>query len=330
MTRFKRYFTLTVYITILVTLPFYLSQIVDAPSNDFIILRDENNYSSSYSPNEGAYKAELNWVKTTINLDADGTGKVTLLINCTPEADHFGMYLRPLVTNEEISVLPEETFAVSHGQILDVNFTTDLTGTIAHRIYVENPSSIYINETLLYQFTYKADFFMSDQLILYQNDPELIVVNLERPIWDGNLEFQELVIILPIDVGESNITSEFLNEIKFSPDQFTTSYYLLSYSTEPSGSGEYWFVFTCRKNNLAENAPFEVRFYLEKNNFSLPKTFNWVVILLVSFFILLALSLFIIVVNIKNNSEKEVTDFKNELFDLLKKVDDEKIDSSNR
>ncbi|HUT82260.1 MAG TPA: hypothetical protein VMZ29_13745 [Candidatus Bathyarchaeia archaeon] len=332
MKHIKRYFTLTLtlYVTILVgILPLITSHATDNISNNIIGLTNEINNPSSYSPNEGSYDAELNWVKTTLELESDGTGKVTLLINCTPEANHYGMYIRPLVSNEEISVISGETFAISHEQILEVNYTVDLSSSVAHRIYIQNTSLIYINETLLYQFTYQANFFMSDQITLYQNDPELIVIDLERPIWNGDLEFQELDIILPIDVGESVVSSEFLDEIKFSLDQFTSSYYILTNSTKASGTGNYWLVFTFRKNNLAEDGPFNVRFYLNKSSFSLPKTFNWVVILLVSFFVLLALSLFIIVINVKNKSEDEVTEFKKDLFNLLKQ-DDEKDQSANK
>ncbi len=331
MTSLKRYLivALSLYMTISVSLvPIISLRTLSTTSESVLTSSDEDTYASNFSTNEGSYEAELNWVRTILRLNSDGTGEVTIFVNCTPTEDHFGIYIRPLVSNEEVSVISDETYAINHGQILEVNYTVDLSESVAHRIFIKTPSSLYTNETILYKFSYEADFFLSEQIILYKNDPLFVVADLERPYWEGDLEFEELVIILPIDVGQSNVTSGFLDEIKFSTDTYTSSYYILSYSTEASGSGDFWFVFTCRKNNLGDSAPFEVRFYLDKSVFSLPKAFNWVVILLVSFLTVLSLSLFIIVINVKNKSEKEVKDFKDELFTLLKEVN-EKEESPN-
>ncbi|MCF2142329.1 MAG: hypothetical protein K9W42_01330 [Candidatus Heimdallarchaeota archaeon] len=268
------------------------------------------------TPNEGFYAADLNWVKTVIKLEKNGLGKVTILVNCTPEASHKGMYLRPLVENEAVAVVAAETYAINHGNILALNYSSVFSQTTSFLFSLKNRSALYFNETVLYHLTYTADFFLSNQLFHYNNDPDLVSISLERPTWDGTLDYQELEIILPIDVGQQSITAAFLEESRFTIHPNTLNYYQISNATTEEGE-HYWFTVLARKDNLDALAPFDATFYLSVNYFSLPRAMNWLVISLVFTLLLLALFLYVLVITIKKESEKEVTSFKEGLYEVL-------------
>lgn len=269
--------------------------------------------------NEGYYDADIHWVETYIELDKKGIGIVSILVNCTPSnAEHLGMYFRTIQSGEIVEVIDDQTFAIQNGQQLSVNHSATSEPNLSYRVYLENNSNILTNSTLQYHFTYNADFFLSEQIEYFKVDANLIVVDLIRPTWDADLDHQSLQIKLPIDVGEVNVSSEFLDSIGFDVEQFMIDYYILSYETELDTEGNYWLIFKCRKNNLGEFGSFEARFYTLRSIFSLPKIFNWLVILLVSLFVSTALVLFLVVLNVRNKTSEEVNEFKEELHNLLK------------
>ena len=65
-------------------------------------------------------------------------------------------------------------------------------------------------------------------------------------------------------------------------------------------------------------APFEVTFYLSLAYFSLPNIMNWLVLLFVFVFVAGALVLSIVVINVRNKADSEVSSFKDDLLELLK------------
>ena len=270
----------------------------------------------SVTPDEGFYDADLNWVKTIIKLEKNGLGKVIILVNCTPEASHKGMYLRPLVENRAVAIVAAETYAINHGNILALNYSSVFSLSTSYLFSLKNRSALYFNETVLYHLTYTADFFLSNQIFHYNNDPNLVSISLERPTWDGTLDFQELEIILPIDVGQKNISAAFLEASRFSVHPNTLNYYQIS-NTTTEENGHFWFTITARKDNLAALAPFDATVYLSVSYFSLPRAINWLVISLVFTFLLLALFLYVVVISIKRQSEKEIATFKEGLYKVL-------------
>jgi len=271
---------------------------------------------------EGSYYADINSVETTITVDKKGAGEVRMIINCTPSEDHFGIYLRTIgdansPNTEVIKIITEQTYAMNGEDKLGV-YTEVATGyDLSYYIRLQNSTLVNTSKTLIYYFAYEADFFLSNQIYHYEVNPELVVFDLIRPDWDGDLEYQKAKIILPIDVGESSIPAGFLDDILFQPAQFMIDNYNLTYSTQPSGDGEYWLVFEAQKNNMIARAPFELNFYFAINLLSLPKVFNWLVITLVLLIVILALALFIVVISVKNQSEKEVNKFKDDLYKVL-------------
>jgi len=274
------------------------------------------------TPEEGYYDADLNWVRTIIRLSDNGFGKVTILVNCTPLADHKGMYLHPLVENEAVAIVKEETFAINHNRTLALNYTAIFNLQTSYLFTLKNRSALYFNETVLYQLTYTADFFSSNQMFHYNNDPNLISISLKRPTWDGTLDFQELEVILPIDVGQDTITSAFLAESQFAVDPTMLTYYQVTNSTTEEDS-HYWFTITARKENLGIKAPFDVTYYLTITYFSLPRAINWLVISLVFTLLVLALVLYIVIIAIQKHSKQEVTAFKKDLYNVLRSKEDE-------
>ncbi len=284
-----------------------------------ILEKEEIPTTIALEPNsEGFYHADLHWVKTVLEMDRKGSGKVSIMINCTPSnADHIGMYFRTIQSGEIVEVIDDQTYAIQNGQQLTVNHSASNDFDLSYMVYLENNSLIQTNTTLQYHFTYIADFFLSEQIAHYRVDTNLIVIDLIRPAWDADLEYQELQIKMPIDVGEENVTSDFLDSIEFDVEQFMIDYYILSYYTKSDSEGNYWLVFNCRKNALPIKGSFEAKFYVSTEHFLLPKVFNWLVILLVSLFVTTALVLFLVVINVRNKSKEEVTEFKEELYKLL-------------
>jgi hypothetical protein len=168
----------------------------------------------------------------------------------------------------------------------------------------------------LYQITYFGDFVLSGQIERFQVDSELAIVNLERPLWNITLPYQELTIVLPVDVGNSTVSPQFLTGIGFEvSDQMLT--YDISYTTN-NNSGLDLLVFNCSKTSMGLKAPFEATFYLDITYFSLPNIMNWLVLLFVFVFVAGALVLFFVVINVRNKAETEVTEFKEDLHELLK------------
>ena len=315
-------FALTLLILSVVTITTFMIPYTRSNStNSFNTMDIPAGNTNSFYTNEEYYRADLNWIKTLIEIDEQGMGKVTVHVNCTPAEDHIGMYLTPLEQNEPVEVILSECHALNHGQELAVNCTGIFDDYYSYKLYIEDISSLYTNESILYQFTYTADFYLSDQISIYTVDPSLTVIDVKRPLWQGDLEYQELEIILPINVGQSDITADFLSESRFSVEQFMIDFYNMTNTTTSDGSGNHWFTFTSRKNDLLAKAPFQARFYLAEGYFSLPNSFNWVVILLTSTFTLIALGLFLVVITVKNESKEEVSKFKEQLYDILKDAD---------
>ncbi len=284
-----------------------------------IVEKEEISTTMTLEPkSEGFYNADLHWIKTVLEMDRKGSGKVTIIINCTPSnTDHVGMYFRTIQSGEIVEVIDDQTYAIQDGQQFTVNHSASNDFDLSYRVYLENNSLIKTNTTLQYYFSYNANFFLSEQIAHYRVDTNLIVIDLIRPAWDADLECQELQIKMPIDVGEENVTSDFLDNIEFDVEQFMKDYYILSYDTESDSEGNYWLVFNCRKNAMPARGSFEAKFYVSTEHFSLPKVFNWLVILLVSLFVTAALVLFLVVINVRNKSKEEVTEFKEELYKLL-------------
>ena len=133
-----------------------------------------------------------------------------------------------------------------------------------------------------------------------------------------NSLIQELRIVLPINVGQENVTSTFLDEIKYQPSTNMADNYDPSYTTELNTAGEYLFVINLRKDDLSANASFEAVFYLSIRYFSLPWMINWLVIMLVLIFTIGSLAFFLVVIRFKNKSQDEVSGFKTNLYEVLK------------
>ncbi|NHJ03882.1 MAG: hypothetical protein EAX90_03600 [Candidatus Heimdallarchaeota archaeon] len=267
--------------------------------------------------NEGAYSADIHWVKTNITIDEKGSGKVSMIVNCTPDADHIGIYLRTL--EELSSVLPEESYALTEGETLAINFTTSSVRSsgIAYLIYLQNTSKIQVNKNLVYFINYTADFFSTDLISHYGIDTNLVSINLNRPYWDDALEFEQMNIKLPIQLSNSSVTQTFLDNILFEVGAQMIGNYNLSYSGSKDSSGIYWFVFEVEKENVPDRGAFEATFYLSVDYFSLPRVINWFVLTFILVFSLVFLSLFIVVITLKNKSNNEVEEFKKELYDVL-------------
>ena len=276
--------------------------------------------SINYQQIDGSYYADIKWVKTIVTLEKTGLGYVTIIVNCTPIKDeHFGIYIRPIKSYEVINIDSAKTYVMNNGQKLEVNYTKGVTSDVSYRIYIKNVSLIQYSETLQYYFSYQADFYLSEQVAHYRVNADLAVIDLLRPTWDAYLDYQEMEIILPVDVGQSVVTQNFLDSIKFDVESYMKVYYDLTYTTKKDSNNNYLLVFNCRKNILAPQSNFEAIFYLAYNNFSLQKIFNWLIMLFVFLFTLIPIALIFPLIIIKNQSKKEVVDFKQSLYKLLRK-----------
>lgn len=285
-------------------------------STNLVLAAEDQFPNNTVEPNTGAYNAELHWVKTNITLDSEGSGKVSMIINCTPTEDHFGIYIRPI---EELStIIADESYAITEGEILDINYTTSNRFDISYYIYIQNTSEIQAGKSLLYHINYNADFFSADLVSHYDVNTDLVSINFNRPYWDEVLEYETLKIQLPVEVEGSTISQSFLDNILFEVGLQMNTYYNLSYTGREDSFGTYWLVFEVEKQNIPALGAFEATFYLSINYFNLPKVINWFVMTFIFIFSLISLSLFIVVINLKNRSKKEIDEFKEGLKEVLK------------
>ncbi|NHJ31614.1 MAG: hypothetical protein FK732_02010 [Asgard group archaeon] len=313
----KAFLALSFVFLISFSIPFISSFLNYQNSMEVFSKTNNNTIPSTISPNEGFFKADVHWVKTDIILDEFGLGEVTILVNCTPFADHEGILFSNFELNEVSEIQLDETFAYTSGQKVNVNVSASGNADYDYLLYLANTSYVNTSETIQYQFRYLADFALSDQIGRFQVDTTLAVIDLIRPIWDAELEFQEFSIRLPVILDDSVVTQENLNDSRFSVASYMNTYYNLSYSTFEDADG-IWLVFNCKKENMGPRAPFDVNFYLSMDYFSLPKVFNWLVLLFVFLFVTAALVLFIAVINVRNKTDSEVTKFQEQLQELLK------------
>lgn len=268
------------------------------------------------SSNEGSYFADINWVNTTIDLNEKGLGTVRMIINCTPTEDHFGIYIRPLAIGEMEEVIPGETFAINADQTLALNYSFVNDNELSFRILIKEIELLNTSESIQYHFSYKANFYTSKQIKHYEVDTELVIMNLLRPYWDGDLEFQDLEITLPIDVGHSNVTQTDLDELKFSVADYMNDFYNLTYKTKYH-DGHYWLVFNCKKDSMLPLGTFQAQLYVSIEHFSLPVAINWIVGLIVSIFAISSITLLIIVITIRKRTKTEIEEFKSGLYELI-------------
>ncbi|MBD3191939.1 MAG: hypothetical protein GF308_14925 [Candidatus Heimdallarchaeota archaeon] len=282
--------------------------------------RESNPLDHSFYPNQGQYNAELHWVKTNISINKRGTGKVAMLINCTPNADHFGIYLRAI--EEEHSLLLDETYALQDGEELALNATRAEGFDVSYQIYLENTSRIQPGKTLLYRITYESNFYFSNQLGHYAVNPELAFLDLTRPYWDEPLDFRIVRINLPVEVASPSVSNSTLEEAQFQVEEFMNDYYQLAFYGEKNNAGNYYLVFETRKDDLQARATFEINCYLSMEYFSFPMVINWLVIVLVLLFTIVSLILFLFVIDFKNKSLKENKEFKEKLYALAARAED--------
>lgn len=268
------------------------------------------------TPQDNVYTADLHWVKTNITIDSNGLGKVTMILNCTPEEDHFGIFIRTIEETNELNL--EETYAFTEGEVLELNITAASKFDVSYYMYLKNVSKVQAGKPILYYISYNADFFQRNQIFHYENETNLVGINLVRPDWDDSLEFETLRIQLPVAVSSSNISSTFLDEIDFTVDQLMIDNYNLSYIGQLDDDSQYWLTFISSKENIPARGAYEATFYLSIEYFSLPKVLNWFVITFSLLFSLLAIALFVVVISVKNKSQEENTAFQTELYEVLK------------
>ena len=262
------------------------------------------------------YNADLHWVETNITLDAKGTGTVSMVLNCTPEEDHVGFYIRTIVEVNTLNLA--KCYAVTPNETLDLNITATGKYDVSYYVYLKNATKAQVGVPILYYFSYNADFFQRNQIFHYEVDADLVAINLERPDWDDTLEYEHLRIQLPVEVTSSSIASTFLDEIGFDLDPQMEANYNLSYVGQMSTDNRYWLTVIASKEDLPERAAFEATFYLSIDYFSLPRVLNWFVITFSILFTLIALSLFIVVIITGKRTEEENQAFKEKLYGALK------------
>jgi len=313
----KKIFLVTLIVSLLsFSMLFMSSNMFNQNSITSSLTADDSNNSVALLPEVNEYRADIHWVKTNIKLNHFGVGTVTMLVNCTPDADHVGLLLGNFVENEITGIVLAETYATTSGQKISLNITASGSRFYDYILYLTNTSYVQTDEPILYQFTYTGEFVFSGQIERFQTDADLAILNLIRPKWNITLGYQELNIILPVDVGQSVVTLEFLSDINFNVTG-QMSNYDKSYTTN-NDSGVNLLVFNCSKTNLGINALFDASFYLSLVYFSLPSIMNWLVLLFVFVLVTGALVLFLVVINVRNKAEIEVSSFKEDLQVLLK------------
>ena len=267
-------------------------------------------------PQDTVYKADIHWVKTNITVDNQGIGIVSMILNCTPEEDHIGIFIRTIIEVHTLNLA--KCYAETAGEKLELNITTTGSFDISYYVYLKNATKAQPGIPLLYYFSYEADFFQRNQIYHYEVETDLVAINLVRPDWDDALEFETLRIQLPVTVSGTSVSSSFLDEIGFTLDPLMEANYNLSYIGELTGDDNYQLTFISSKENLPERGAFEATFYLSIDYFSLPRVLNWFVITFSLLFSLLSLSLFVVVITFRNKSIKEDQAFKEALYDVLK------------
>lgn len=313
----KKIFLVTLIVSLLsFSMLFMSSNMFNQNSITSSLTADDSNNTVALLPEVNEYRADIHWVKTNIKLNRFGVGTVTMLVNCTPDANHVGLLLGNFVENEITGIVLAETYAITSGQKISLNITTSGSRFYDYILYLSNTSYVQTDEPILYQFTYTGEFVFSGQIERFQTDADLAILNLIRPKWNITLGYQELTIILPVDVGQSVVTLEFLNDINFNVTG-QMSNYEKSYTTY-NDSGVNLLVFNCSKTNLGINALFDASFYLSLVYFSLPSIMNWLVLLFVFVLVTGALVLFLVVISVRNKAETEVSSFKEDLQELLK------------
>lgn len=310
---------LVVFIISLLSVPtlFMSSNMFKQKSFASSLTVDDSNNTAALLPEVKEYRADIHWVKTNIELDRFGVGKVTMLVNCTPDADHIGLVLGNFIDNEITEIVSAKTYAKTAGHTISLNLTASGSSAYDFILYLSDPSHVHTNETILYQLTYIGEFVFSGQIERSQVDADVAIINLIRPLWNITLDYQEFTITLPVDISDSVVTPAILSDIKFNVTDQMSTYYDLSYAND-SSSGVNLFVFNCSKENMGIKAPFEVTFYLSLAYFSLPNIMNWLVLLFVFVFVAGALVLSIVVINVRNKADSEVSSFKEDLQELLK------------
>ncbi len=278
---------------------------------------DNGNNATALIPEVKEYRADIHWVKTNIVLDRFGVGKVTMLVNCTPDADHVGLLLGNFIDNEITEIVSADTHAKTAGHTISLNITASGSSAYDYILYLSDPSHVQTNESILYQLTYIGEFVLSGQIERSQVDANVAIVNLIRPLWNITLDYQEFTITLPVDIGDGVVTPAILSDIQFNVSEQMSIYYDLSYANVSTSEGNL-FVFNCSKETMGIKAPFEITFYLSLVYFSLPDIMNWLVLLFVFVFVAGALVLSIVVINVRNKAEIEVSSFKEDLQELLK------------
>jgi hypothetical protein len=292
-------------------------------SNSYIQANQSDNVISDLKTEEGSYNADINWVKTIINLESDGTGSVQMIVNCTPTAEHFGIYLRPIVADEVVSVNDGQVYAVNGNETLELNYSSAAASDLSYRIYIDDDDTpLNTSESIQYYFSYSADFFTSNKVFRFESNKELISIDFERPYWDGDLDYQELEVTLPVDVGQPTVTQSFLNTIKFDVANVMIGIYSLTNTTKPS-SGDYLLTINFRKDNMLSLGSFQTIFYLSIDYFNLPAAINWMAGLIVGVIVVGSVSILLIIINIRKKTEKEVEDFKDGLYEVVKTDDKE-------
>ena len=289
----------------------------DQPSNDVGFLQ----------PQAEVYNATINWVKTEISFDVKGNGEITIILNCTPTADHFGTFIKQ-VTEENKKIVEDKTYAMADGEKISLTVSVlKETNNYAFLVYLDNTSAFTPGNFLVYYITYSANFYKSGQISHYAVNTELISLNVERPTWNTSLEYREMRITLPVEVPDENVTSTFLESIKFDIFDTQLGNYYYNYSTEMDSEGTYWLVLIVSKPTVAfpiisANTPFEVTFYISIDYFSLPWMINWLVITLVTVFILVSLSFFLVIINLKKRTKTEIGEFREDLHKVLKQQEE--------
>jgi len=314
----KKIFLVTLIISFL-SFPTLLmsSNIFNQNSITSSLIFDDSKKTTTLLPEIKEYRADIHWVKTNIVLDRFGVGTVTMLVNCTPDADHVGLLLGNFVDNEITEIDFTKTNAKTAGHTISLNLSASGSSAYDYILYLLDTTYIQTNETIQYQLTYFGEFVLSGQIERYQVDTDLAILNLIRPLWNITLDYQEFSITLPVELEEFVVTPEILSNFKFNVTEQMSTYYDLSFATDNT-SGVNLLVFNCRKENMGIKAPFEITFYLSLVYFSLPNIMNWLVLLFVFVFVAGALVLFIVVINVRNKADTEVSNFKYDLQELLK------------
>lgn len=265
-----------------------------------------------------AYNADIHWVETNITINDKGKGVVSIEVNCTIAEGHLGIYFKNFEDNANFLV--DESYAYTNDEILAINFTSINVLDPLILVSLVNNSKAIADNSILYVIFYETNFYLNNQLSRYQVDTSLVTANFDRPIWEDELDYQIMRIQLPIEVTDSSISASFLEEIKFDVSQQVEDNYNTSYYGKIDTNGKYWFVFVLEKSgNLPENSAFQAIFYLAFNYFSFPLMISWFVILAVFIISILGLSFLIVVISLTKSSKKEMKEFKEEFYEILKK-----------